>query len=264
VAVGDRVTLVFEDRETLRYQVQEMTRVEQSRGARKIQAEIDAYNDLVPDEGELSATLFIEIPEMDRIRPELDRLIGIDQCVALVLGDEPDEDRVAAHFDPKQMEEDRISAVHYLRFPFTTEQVARFRSGDPVRLRIDHANYWAETYLGPASRESLIRDLAGDSVTFLDPDAVERAAPPGDELVREGDGIRVWRPARPQAPDHHVLELVGPGSSLFEIGPERWVALLPWIRELAGELRGEDGACRIWTEADSDRPLRIHLSGRVS
>ncbi|MGH0034859.1 MAG: DUF3501 family protein [Myxococcota bacterium] len=264
LAVGDRVSLVFEDRETLRYQVQEMTRVEQSRGAARIQAEIDAYNDLVPGERELSATLFIEIPELDQIRAELDRLIGIHEHVALVLDPGAAEERLSARFDPKQMEEDRISAVHYLRIPFTAEQVERFRAGVPVLLRIDHPNYWAESFLGPSTRDSLARDLAGEPVSLLDVGAAAPAAPARDRLVRELDGARVWRPAHPLAPDHHVVELTGPGASLFDLSPERWAALRPLLAELAGELVGDDGACRIWTEARADRGLRIHLSGRVS
>lgn len=264
VAVGDRVTLVFEDRETLRYQVQEMTRVERSRGARKIQAEIDAYNDLVPAPGELSATLFIEIPELDQIRSELDRLVGIHEHVAIVLGEGDEAQRIAAHFDPNQMEEDRISAVHYLRFRFTPEQVEAFSGGTPAAVRIDHPNYWAETFLGPTTRESLARDLSGRSVTLLDPASVARAADPRGELVREVAGARVWRPASPQAPDHHVIELTGPDASLFALDPARWSALQPLLTDLARALTGADGACRIWTEAHPDRPLRIHLSGRVS
>ena len=82
VPVGDRVTLVFEDRETLRWQVLEMARVEQIRDRDALQRELDVYNELVPGEDELSATLFVEIPDLERIRPELDRLIGQLEAVS--------------------------------------------------------------------------------------------------------------------------------------------------------------------------------------
>ena len=83
LAIGENVTLLFEDRETLRFQVQEMLWVERIADPDKIQHELDVYNELMPGEGELSATLFVEITDAERIRPELDRLISIDEHVAL-------------------------------------------------------------------------------------------------------------------------------------------------------------------------------------
>jgi hypothetical protein len=164
VAVGDRVTLLFEDRETVRWQVQEMCRVERITDPEAVQHELDTYNELVPGENELSATLFIEITEAPAIRPELDRLLGIDEHVALVVGEEP----VRAAFDTRQLTEDRISAVHYLRFRLTPEQARRF--ADPAvrrRLRIDHPSYEAETELGSETRRSLGQDLVGDTPSLL-------------------------------------------------------------------------------------------------
>ena len=159
VTVGDRVSLVFENRETLRFQVQEMTRVERIDDPAAVQQELDVYNELMPGEGELSATLFIEIPELSRIKEELDRLVGIDEHVSLVLGDEA----VPARFDPKQMEADRISAVQYLRFALDAGQRARFADpAVPVCLRIDHPRYRHETPLPPEVRESLAADLRGE------------------------------------------------------------------------------------------------------
>ena len=117
MAVGDRVTLVFEDRETLRFQVQEMLWVERISEPEKIQRELDVYNELMPADRELSATLFIEITDPGAVRPELDRLVGIDEHVALVLSEGKATETIPAHFDPEQFEQDRISAVQYLRFP---------------------------------------------------------------------------------------------------------------------------------------------------
>jgi len=84
LAVGENITLLFEDRETLRFQIQEMLWVEHISQPEKIQHEIDTYNELMPAERELSATLFIEITEAAEIRPALDRLIGVDEHVELV------------------------------------------------------------------------------------------------------------------------------------------------------------------------------------
>ena len=132
VSVGEHLTLVFENRSTLLFQIQEMARVERLRSAEAIRQEVAAYNELVPGEDELSATLFIEITELSDIRPALDRLIGIDEHVALEIGDR----RIPARFDENQMEEDRISAVHYLRF--SLDEATREGLADPatpVRLR---------------------------------------------------------------------------------------------------------------------------------
>jgi len=160
--VGEKLTLVFEDHETLRFQVQEMTWIERIADPSRVQEEIDVYNELMPRENELTATLFIEIVDTPRIRPELDRLVGIDEHVSLVVGAGDDEELIAAHFDPKQMEEDRISAVQYIRFGLDPEQVRRFSDpAVPARLRIDHPRYAREAPLPPEIRDSLRETLAG-------------------------------------------------------------------------------------------------------
>jgi RimJ/RimL family protein N-acetyltransferase len=159
VAVGDRVSIVFENRETLRFQVLEMARVERIDDSSALQHELDVYNELVPGDGELSATLFVEIPDLARIRAELDRLVGIDEHVLLEVGDAA----VRASFDPRQREEDRISAVQYIRFRVDPEAFAR----GPVRLRIDHPNYAHVTELSPETRASLLADLRGECPDLL-------------------------------------------------------------------------------------------------
>lgn len=157
IAVGDKLTFVFENRDTVLFQIQEMVRAEKISRPEAVQAEIDVYNELVPREHELSATLMIEILESDSIRAELDRLIGIDENVFLDVGD----DTVRATFDPKQHEEDRISAVQYVRFPLGPTLSARFRDHSvPVRIRVDHPNYRHAAEIRGASRGSLAEDLA--------------------------------------------------------------------------------------------------------
>ena len=156
VAVGDRVSVVFENRETLRFQVQEMCRVERIDDPAAIQRELDVYNELMPGAGQLSATLFIEIPDLARIRPELDRLLGIDEHVALEIGSV----RVPAAFDRRQLSEERISAVHYLRFSLDAKARASLADAAvPVRLAIDHPAYGHAATLSPETRASLLADL---------------------------------------------------------------------------------------------------------
>ena len=157
VYLGDRLCFIFENRDTVIFQIQEMTRVERTVSDEGIAQEVRVYNELVPDEHELSATLMIEIPEAEQIRSELDRLVGIDEHVVLEVGGEA----VRASFDDKQFEGDRISAVQYLKFPLGEKLAAAFRNLEvPVVLRVDHPNYTASTKVVGEARASLAADLA--------------------------------------------------------------------------------------------------------
>ena len=157
IAVGNELTFLFENRDTVHFQVQEMLRTERLVKPEAIQEELDVYNALLPRENELSATLMIEIPDMQRIREMLDRLIGIDEHVFLDIGAES----VRASFDPKQFEQDRISAVQYIRFALGAELAARFRDpAVPVSLRVEHPNYRQSTRIEGERRSSLAADLA--------------------------------------------------------------------------------------------------------
>jgi len=160
VSVGPELCFVFEDRETVLFQIHEMLRTERIVDAARIAEEVNVYNELVPGEHELSATLLIEIRDAERIRPMLDKLVGIDEHVRLDVGGTS----VRARFDPKQFEDDRISAVHYIRFPLGRELAARFRDPSvPVELAIAHPNYVHATPLAGATRASLARDLTPET-----------------------------------------------------------------------------------------------------
>jgi hypothetical protein len=157
VHVGEILCFIFENRDTVIFQIQEMTRAERSVSDAAVAAEVAVYNELVPRDHELSATLMIEIPNQTSIRPQLDRLIGIDEHVHLDIGDES----VRATFDDKQFQEDRVSAVQYIRFPLGRNLATRFR--DPsvsVELRVDHPNYAGKTAIEGEARASLSDDLA--------------------------------------------------------------------------------------------------------
>jgi hypothetical protein len=164
IGVGDRISLVFEDRTTVLFQIQEMVRTERIVEEGKIQDEVDAYNALVPGRDELSATLFIEIPDFVRMgqeaaREEVNRFQGLDRDggVSLRIGE---RFRVPARFEDGHSKEEKMAAVHYLRFevpPDVRRALADPR--EPVRLVIDHPNYEAAGDVPPSLRQELLKDL---------------------------------------------------------------------------------------------------------
>ncbi len=160
VGVGDRVTFVFENRDTMLFQVQEMVRVEHIVDLDKVREELDVYNALIPDRNELSATMFIEITESANPHDELVRLIGIDECVRLQLGDDIS---IPAQFEPGRSTDEKLSAVQYVRFKLDERaRQAWSAAAAPVQLVIEHPNYRHAAVLPPATRESLAADLAAE------------------------------------------------------------------------------------------------------
>ncbi len=168
VTVGPVVTLTFESRLTMRFQVQEMARAEKLTTDARIQHELDVYNRLLPAPGELSATLFVELTSEEELRTWLPRLVGIERSVVLEIGE--GADRHVVRSVPEEEHEAHLtreavtSAVHYVRFPFTPGEVAAFAAG-PVRLVVDHREYpdgRPGVVLSDATRVELSRDLAGD------------------------------------------------------------------------------------------------------
>jgi hypothetical protein len=158
ISIGPSITLVFENRETVRFQIQEMLRVERIEEDEKVRHELEVYNGLIPEAGTLSATLFIEMTEAGRVKEQLDRLMGIDRPGHLWL--ELGGDRCPAEFEEGHSNEEKLSAVHYLRFRLTPEQQQRL--ADPAlaaRLVIDHPHYQASAELGLPTRQSLLQDL---------------------------------------------------------------------------------------------------------
>lgn len=259
ISVGPQVTLLFEDRETLRYQIQEMTRVERTTEAEKVQVEVDVYNELVPGPDELSATLFIEIPELDQIQPALDRLIGIDEHVAFVLeGLEP----VFARFDTRQMEADRISAVHYLRFSLSPAHARALRSGTPASLRIDHPHYRYETELEPAKQASLARDLDDGTPDLMDPAWFQPVDRVQAEVLSETDRVRASRVSAPGARERILVEPVAPGACLDDASPELLAELFETARRLAREAGRRSTGARVKLDLVAAEPgaLRFDIT----
>lgn len=157
VAVGDRIIFVFENHDTVLFQIQEMLRAEHITDLDKVRFEVETYNDLIPGESELSATMLIEITQQDRIRPELVKLIGIYKAVFLRIGT---RFTVPAVFEAGRSKADNLSAVQYVRFPLSPEARAAFRAGqEEVMMVIDHPNYRVQTLLSPEVRRSLAVEL---------------------------------------------------------------------------------------------------------
>jgi len=155
IALGDRVSVVFENRDTVTFQIQEMLRAERITDLDKIREEIAVYNELVPDTDELNATLFLEIEDQSHLREDLLKFLGIDQAVFLKVG----ERSIQGRFEEGHSKEDKISAVQYVRFPFDPQTRQAFRAGERAELIIDHPNYKARAVLAPDAQQSLAEDL---------------------------------------------------------------------------------------------------------
>ena len=157
VAVGDYVTRVFDNRDTVLFQVQEMIRIERMVDEAQIAQEIAVYNPHIPGSDELSATLFIEAQDRPTLQALLRYLVGLDQHLRLIFGD---QFAIPARFEPGRWQEDRISPMQFIRFPFTVDQRKAFRNGgEPVSLVIDHPHYDATATLSAETRASLARDF---------------------------------------------------------------------------------------------------------
>ena len=159
VHVGLFVTFLFENRDTIRFQIQEMARVEKLTTDDDIQVELDTYNPMIPDAGQVCATMFIELTTDEQMREWLTKLAGVENAVRLVLSDGTE---IAAIIDEQHSEgltRDHVTAaVHYLRWEFSPEQVAAFAAG-PVQLRIDHPEYLEVVELSDATHAELLDDL---------------------------------------------------------------------------------------------------------
>lgn len=156
IGVGNLVTLVFENRHTLLFQIEEMLRAEGLTTNEQIQGEIDVYNALLPTDDSLSATLFLELPPDADARTELGRLIGLDEHVVLHIGPHA----VRAAFEAGRSNDERISAVQYTRYRLSPEaKAALLTPGTPVAIAIDHPNYGHRTECGEATRASLAADF---------------------------------------------------------------------------------------------------------
>ena len=159
LALGTNAALYFEDRLTMQYQVQEMLRIEKIFEADGIEEELGAYNPLIPDGSNWKATFMVEFPDVEERQQMLTRLVGIENRVFVQVAG---FDRVYAIADEdlERADEDKTSAVHFMRFELPAEQVTALKSGAVLAAGIDHDNYRVE--INPVAdniRDSLVKDL---------------------------------------------------------------------------------------------------------
>ena len=159
LALGTNAALYFEDRLTMQYQVQEMLRIEKIFEADGIEEELGAYNPLIPDGSNWKATFMVEFPDVEERQQMLTRLVGIENRVFVQVAG---FDRVYAIADEdlERADEDKTSAVHFMRFELPAEQAAALKNGAVLGAGIDHDNYRVEISTVPANiRDSLVNDL---------------------------------------------------------------------------------------------------------
>jgi len=160
VALGDHVTLIFEDELTIRYQVQEMLRIERIFEQEGIQGELEAYNPLIPDGRNFKATMMIEYPDVDERKHALARLKGIEDRVWVQV-EGCEKVHAIADEDLERETEEKTSSVHFLRFELTDEMAASLKYGVGLGIGVDHPAYSAEIAALPSNiRKSLVNDLA--------------------------------------------------------------------------------------------------------
>ena len=158
VRLGDHVTLQFESETTIRYQIQEMLRIEKIFEEEGIEGEIEAYAPLMPDGTNWKATMMIEYPDVNERKRELARLVGIAEHMFV----EPEgHERIYAIADEDldRDTDEKTSAVHFLRFEFTAPMVAAIKAGAAVKLGCDHRNYPAHVQIAAETLASLAGDL---------------------------------------------------------------------------------------------------------
>jgi len=157
--VGPNVTLHFEDRKTMQYQIQEMLRAEKIFDSAGIQDELDAYNPLIPDGSNWKATMMVEFPDIDERKVALSRLIGIeDKTYVQVEGF--DKVNPISDEDLERDTEEKTSSVHFLRFELTAGMITAVKAGAAIAVGVDHANYNHRIdAVGAAMRDSLAEDL---------------------------------------------------------------------------------------------------------
>ena len=156
VKLGPHMTALFENRDSVLFQVQEMLRTERITQEKAISHELETYNALVPGERELSATLFVEYQEREERERMLAALAGLEDKFRLRVGSE----LLAATPDERGTDPERTMAVHYLKFPFTASALQAFMDGSvEVALEVEHAAYSASAPLSPATLQSLRDDF---------------------------------------------------------------------------------------------------------
>jgi hypothetical protein len=158
VALGPILTVLFENTDTMRWQVQEMARAERMLRDEQIAHEVETYNELIPDAGELSGTLFLELTSDEALREWLPKLVGIEFHIGFALPNGIVYGKPSDADEERLTRDDTTAAVHYLRFSFSPEQLVTFDTG-PVMLTVDHPEYSHSVELDALQHASLAADL---------------------------------------------------------------------------------------------------------
>ena len=158
IAIGNHVRLLFEDRMTIQYQIQEMLRVEKIFEEQAIQDELDTYNPLIPDGNNWKVTMLIEYPEPEQRQKALSLLVGIENLVWVQIGDS-DKVFAIADEDLDRSTPDKTSSVHFLRFELPSTQAKNLDKSVPIAIGIDHNNYQHQTDICKTTKASIIEDL---------------------------------------------------------------------------------------------------------
>ena len=158
VHLGSHIRMIFENKQTVQYQIQEMLRIEKIFESSEIQDELDVYNALVPDGSNLKATMMIEYPDVAERVEALSRLIGVEKSIYFQV-DGHDKVFPICNEDLERETDVKTSAVHFMRFEFDQNMIADFVSGSDVKVGSTHPNYDYETSLDSQSQEALSEDF---------------------------------------------------------------------------------------------------------
>jgi len=158
ISLDPVLTLLFENRRTVWYQIQEMMRAERMVDEDQIREELETYAPLVPGAGQWKATLYIEIPDLEGLKRALPRLVGIEHAVYARVG----ERRVPARGEEGRSREDYTSTVHYLTFDLPPDAADALQTGAPLRLGVDHPAVRSEVEVPESLRRELLADLQGE------------------------------------------------------------------------------------------------------
>ena len=158
IQLGENLRLLFEDRLTIQYQIQEMLRIEKIFEADGIEEELQAYNPLIPDGQNLKAVMMIEFSDVNERKGALEKLIGIDRNVWLKV-DGFEKVSPISNEDLDRETEEKTSSVHFLRFEFTPEMITAMKNGASVSAGVEHPEYQHELIIDESIRQSLVEDF---------------------------------------------------------------------------------------------------------
>lgn len=162
VRVGSQILIVFENRDTLLFQIQEILRTEQILSDDEIKYEIDAYNELIPEKNEIAATLFVEVDDIRSLCQSLNRLVGLDKGKYLYLQVD-DKFKIYAEFEKENYKENLISTIYFIKFKLKPEEIEEIKNLDnELKIVIEHPNYKSYAIISKETREELISELESD------------------------------------------------------------------------------------------------------